>query len=118
RRALLLQAKKVKRVPVKPDNANQWHLYEKWPPFTYAARSGALQGKSRSIKEPDMYDAAKYLLIGAGSHNLHYDDWPLCWHWPDVCLHHTAQPTTPEISRYKCFAGELMGFLLGNGGKV
>lgn len=67
KRALLLQAKKVDSVPARPDNENQWHLYEKWPRFTYAARSGGLKGKTRHVNEPDMYDAAKYLLIGQGS---------------------------------------------------
>ncbi len=29
-RALLLQAKKVKEIPTKPDNPNQYHLYSQW----------------------------------------------------------------------------------------
>lgn len=125
RRALLLQAKKVKGIPAKLDHQNQWHLYERWPQFTYAARSGALKGKTRHITEPDMYDAAKYLLIEADPAACHWHpmccvDWPihLLGYWPHLCRHHTAQPTKPEISRYRCFAGELLEFLAGNAGKI
>ena len=125
KRALLLQAKKTDSIPVIPDNKNQWHLYEQWPGFTYAPRSGGLTGKPRHIKEPDMYEAAKYLLIDNGSYarGRHYICCIGCqfhWHrrWPDICFQHTAQPTTPKISRYRCFAGELVEFLAGNAGKV
>lgn len=125
RRALLLQAKKADSIPTIPDNPNQWHLYEQWPRFTYAARSGGLTGKARHIKEPDMYDAAKYLLIGTDVAALYWHrmccvDWSLHWHhhWPGSCIHHTAQPTKPEISRYRCFVGELVEFLVGNAGKI
>lgn len=122
RRALLLQAKKADCIPATPDNQNQWHLYEQWPRFTYALRSGGLTGKSRRIKEPDMYDATKYLLIGTDqiTSNKYCEEWPFYWPflWPEPSIHHTAQPTKPEISRYKCFAGELLDFLVGNAGKV
>ncbi|MHB8679671.1 MAG: hypothetical protein ACYC7G_08055 [Rudaea sp.] len=124
RRALLLQAKKD-RIPATPDNPNQWHLYERWPQFTYTARSGRLKGKKRHIREPDMYDAAKYLVISAyatahHSHGTCCVDWPFFWlyHGPEIYSHHTAQPTKPEISRYRCFVGELLEFLVGNAGKV
>jgi len=120
RRALLLQAKKADSIPATPDNPNQWHLYEKWPPFTYAARSGKLTGKPRHIKEPDMYDAAKYLLIGSGTSPMHCAA-GLPSHWlchMGIGPHHTAQPTKPAISRYSCFFCELLNFLVGNGGKV
>lgn len=124
KRALLLQAKKADSIPAVPDNKNQWHLYEQWPLFTYAARSGGLTGKKRHIKEPDMYDAAKYLLICTNP----VAPWqapPCCitwpyyglYHWPLKCAISTAQPTKPEIGRYQCFAHELVGFLIGNAGK-
>ena len=125
RRALLLQAKKADSIPATPDNQNQWHLYEQWPQFTYSPRSGRLTGKSRHIKEPDMYDAAKYLLIGTDAAARHWHrmccvGWPFhrFYHWPEICVHQTAQPTKPEISRYRCFIGELVEFLAGNAGKV
>ncbi len=125
RRALLLQAKKAGGIPATPDNKNQWHLYEQWPRFEYARRSGGLTGKPRHIKEPDMYEAAKYLLIGTKSsayccNRLCCIDrllGPFC-RLREVCVHHTAQPTSPELGRYRCFTGELTGFLLGNAGKV
>jgi hypothetical protein len=125
RRALLLQAKKANSIPAVPDNKNQWHLYEQWPRFSYAARSGRLKGRVRHVKEPDMYEAAKYLLIGQGSAAcLCYcplgDPWPFCssHQWRMSCVHHSAQPTTPAISRYRCFSGELIAFLAGDAGKV
>jgi hypothetical protein len=125
RRALLLQAKKVNRVPKKPDNDNQWYLYERWPAFKYELRSGGLTGKSRHINEPDMYEAAKYLLIGNGSfaspwHCTCCMGCPFHWHHPRLksCFHYTAQPTKPEISRYRCFVDELVSFIAGNAGKV
>lgn len=122
RRALLLQVKKVAGIPAVPDNENQWHLYEKWPAFTYASRSGGLAGKGRRISEPDMYDAAKYLLIGADGccQQNSCCDGAMWWrgYWPDVFAHYTAQPTRPNIGRYRVFAIELVDFLIGNAGKA
>lgn len=122
RRALLLQAKKVDGIPTTPDNKNQWHLYEQWPRFTYASRSGDLTGRSRRIKEPDMYDAAKYLLINSSAAaRYHFEiEGPCYWYhgWPEVCMPLTAQPTKPEISRYRCFLNEIVEFLAGNAGKA
>lgn len=124
-RALLLQAKKLSSRKAKPDNENQWHLYEQWPEFTYAKRSGKLTGQVRHINEPDMYDAAKYLFLSQGSclHGGAFKrcrDWRLCDYlgWPDSCYYQTAQPTKPEISRFRCFADELIEFLNGNAGKI
>lgn len=123
-RALLLQAKKTKHMPATPDNANQWFLYEQWPSFTYSPKYKGLAGKTRHIREPDMYDAAKYLLIGS---NPALSQWVKtacgCFfhcdcYGPAVLSHHTAQPTKPNISRYKRFADELVQFLMGNAGKV
>jgi hypothetical protein len=110
RRALLLQAKKASKVPTVPDNQNQWHLYAKWPQFTYAARSGALTGQQRYIFEPDMYDAAKYMLIGDAAVKL--------GHRPIPCHgNYTAQPTQPNISRYRCLHRDLVSLIAGNEGK-
>lgn len=126
RHALLLQAKKVDSVPAIPDNGNQWYLYDQWPEFTYAKNSGFLTGLKRRVKEPDMYDAAKYLLIGPCAAA---NSWPrtrcigrpcsLFYKYrPDICGHYTAHPTKPKISRYMCFAEEVVDFLVGNAGKV
>lgn len=121
RRALLFQAKKVEKIPYNPDKINQWHLYELWPAFNYANGSGNLNGKRRHIKEMDMYDAAKYLLILRG------DSFPCCYNdfclsWPFCCLEYrtvyTAQPTRYLLSRYRCFTRELIDFLSGNAGKI
>lgn len=115
RRALLMQAKKTARIPTIPDNKNQWHLYERWPEFTYAARSGKLTGKKRHIVEPDMYDGAKYLLLNTGSTpTTHF--WP--YYFQSNLAHSTAQPTQPAIGRYRALLLELVDFITGNGGKI
>lgn len=114
RNALLLQAKKASSVPTKPDNPNQWHLYAKWPQFEYMRGSGALAGQRRYIVEPDMYDAAKYMLIGTSPLRSSHS-------W----LHHRlrsngsciAQPTQPQISRYRCAHCEITEMIVGNAGK-
>lgn len=115
RRALLFQAKKVGKIPTAPDKINQWHLYERWPAFNYANGSGNLKGKRRHIKEMDMYDAAKYLLILKG------DSFPCCYNAfcfsrSFCCLKYravyTAQPTRYLLSRYRCFTRELIDFFL------
>lgn len=122
RRALLLQAKKAKSIPAVPDNENQWHLYERWPEFTYASKSVELTGKIRHIKEPDMYDAAKYWLLGSERHChphiLHTCLMSIFYNYPDVFGHYTAQPTRPDISRYRLFASEILDLLIGNAGKT
>jgi|SRR5690625_3726332 len=123
RRALMLQAKKTKNIPTTPDNKNQWHIYEKWPMFTYAKRSGTLTGQVRHIQEPDMYDAAKYLLIGT-NHNAQPVFIPYCclfpWkpYLPAIHNLYTAHPTMTNISRYRSFSAELFQFLIGNAGKI
>ena len=122
RQALLLQAKKTDRIESIPDNNNQWHLYEQWPRFSYAERSGKLTGKKRHIKEPDMYDAAKYLMLHTGNHPSPRSSTDnclqLCCLWHPFLGHYTAQPTPQRLSRLKCFICELVAFIAGNGGKA
>lgn len=124
-RALLLQAKKTTHIPATPDNGNQWHLYEKWPAFVYAARSGGLNGKPRRIQEPDMYDGAKYLFIETNSrlprrHCMSCVDYPFFRDrsYSERCCYQTAHATKPDVSRYRCLINELVEYLLGNAGKV
>jgi len=116
RRALLLQVKKVKDIFKHPDNLNQWRLYADWPSFHYACPP--LKGKHRYITEPDMYDAAKYMLIVASSPN-----YGLCNYIPirspaSCCNAVTAQPIWSPIGRYQCFVNEIMGLIVGNTGKT
>ena len=118
RRALLLQAKKASRIPTKPDNANQHHLYANWPSFKYVRSGPELNGKSRHIKGPNLYSGAKYFLIG--------DD-PVkgCCHHPilhllcphDDCQLWLAEPSHPDLSVYRCFYLELLDFIIGNTGR-
>jgi hypothetical protein len=124
--ALMLQAKKIARLPATPDNVNQWYLYQAWPRFKYTRGvSPKRRQRSRIISEPDMYDAAKFLLIGGpdtGSRmpcasRFHWGHLHYC-RIADVYCHYTAQPTTPALSRYRCFACELLEFIAGNAGKI
>jgi hypothetical protein len=120
RRALLLQAKKYKRLPATPDNKNQHHLYSQWPTFEYVRSTNKLNGKKRHITGSDLYNAAKYLLIGPN---------PPCCCFPWCEWHHyknlhyyrhgalTAQPSQPELSHYRCFMHEMIEFIMGDAGK-
>lgn len=125
-RAMLLQAKKTLNIPATPDNDNQWFLYQQWPKFCYASRSGSLNGKTRHIREPDMYDAAKYLLISNTPVNCPYCGnriWCSCLLMEGFCCNFkvgnylTAHPTKDNLSRYRFFLDELVHFILGNAGK-
>jgi hypothetical protein len=120
RSAFLFQAKKFNKLPAKPNNYNQHHLYANWPLFEYIRSSSVLNGKNRHITGPDLYNATKYLLI---------DEDPKCClesafchiynfkrHWHHHCVL-TAQPSYPEISQYRCFVEELTDFILGDAGK-
>jgi len=123
RRALLLQAKKIHHLPAKPDNKNQHHLYARWPSFEYVRSTAALNGKKRHVTGLDIYNAAKYLLIGRDS--LCCMNFPHC-----LCLYYfythsacencvlTALPSEPKVSHYYCFIHELINFLLGDAGKT
>lgn len=79
----------------------------------------------RHINEPDIYDGAKYLLIctGAGTPGLYQMccggcPFCLCDDWSSAFTYLTAQPTKPHFSQYRCFLGELVGFLAGVAGKT
>lgn len=125
-RAMLLQAKKTSKILTTPGNDNQWFLYQQWPKFRYKSRSGSLYGKTRYIKEPDMYDAAKYLLIHNTPVSFPYCDnriWCSCLLIEGFCCNFkgrnylTAHPTKDHLSRYRSFLDELVHFILGNAGK-
>ena len=124
RRAMLIQAKKFKRLPISSVDQNQHHLYAQWPEFEYV-RSGDLNGKIRHIRGIDLYNGSKYLLIGpknicafcapccssnkcmAASHSI-----PISCH----CVL-TAQPTEPDLSHYRCVLNDVFDFILGDAGK-
>lgn len=124
RRAILLQAKKDTKLNPKPDNKNQHHLYAKWPQFEYVRSGPELTGRKRCITGLDLYNAAKYLLIG--SDPLCFCEFPhyLCCDYmhPFLGDHDhlllTAQPSQPELSHYRCFFQELLEFILGDAGKT
>ncbi len=118
RRAMLLQAKMVTHLPATPDNSNQHHLYTNWPTFEYVRSTRALNGKKRHVTGLDLYDASRYLLIS--DQRFRYPCCLQCWHifTPQYCCANTASPTAPELSHYRCFAMELVEFLLGDSGKA
>lgn len=120
RRALLLQAKKAKSFPVKPDSLNQQHLYSKWPTFKYVRAGPTLNGKRRHITGNDVYNGAKYLLINNGNRNTGISflvESCLFFHrqiFPEIL---TAQPYQPVLKHYDCFLREVVAFILGDAGK-
>lgn len=72
-----------------------------------------------------MYEAAKYLLIASDPaarcwNQMWHVDWPYHQfpHRLGVFSHYTAHPTNPELSRYRCFASELIEFLIDDAGKA
>lgn len=120
-RAMLLQAKKVDRIPTLPDNKNQHHLYANWPIFEYTRASRHLNGKRRHLQGPDLYNAAKYLLISTENTDQ-CEECHTCseiFHDRYFCCHQllTAHPSLPLLSHYYCFAIDLLNFILGTSGK-
>lgn len=123
RRAMLLQAKKTKKLPARPDNKNQYHLYADWPRFEYVQSTPRLNGQRRHIRGFDVHNAAKFLLISDGS-----SSWPGCGTMLSsvcrlLCLDYhcqtvTAHPTKPHLTHHRCFAMDLLEFILGDSGKT
>lgn len=123
RRAILLQAKKAKKIPTKPDNDNQYHLYSTWPSFEYSLATSSLKGQRRHITGTDLCDASKYLIISESANGLSGRASPCsCTFIPGSpnpnCLSVTAHPSLPLLSHYACFVGDVFGFVIGNTGKV
>lgn len=117
RRALLLQAKKTSSLPATPDNKNQHHLYANWPSFKYVRSGPKLNGKKRHITGPDLYSAAKYLLIFDPIYSLGVSASCIPSIHRGGCIAATAAPSSPKLSNYRCFSAELTDFLLGDSGK-
>lgn len=146
RRAMLLQAKKIKNGTSQPSNKAQNNLYTYWPEFEYV-KSGALNGQKRHIVGLDIHSACKYLLIQTNSIHSEiccnildyfFDIAGYCRDiniHEDICgFHHdllkacccssfqftcsfTAQPTQP-LSYYRNLVIELTSFILGDTGKT
>lgn len=104
RRALLLQAKKTRQVPTKPDNENQHHLYAYQPRFEYTNLKNSTIDMHRHITGPDIYDGCKYVLFNSRPTSGE----PLAW---------TAHPSLPELTHYETFEDDLINFILGYSGK-
>lgn len=121
-RALLLQAKKVnkRRDFIKPDNYNQWKLYNAWPEFEYSRSGQALNGKKRHINFNDIYTGTRYLLLS---------DYPRSYYprqlylrlarYPHLSygLSLLADPTRPELTHHDLLCMVLYDFILGRLGK-
>lgn len=113
RLALLLQAKKSainSIVNIEPDNADQWDLYATWPEFEYVKNS-KLRNQKRYIncvKEPDIFDGAKYLFI---------NKFRKIYQYPFHLSDYVANATKP-LSKFKPFYCEVFDFITGNSGKV
>jgi len=125
RRAMLIQAKKFKKLPVLSVDQNQHHLYAQWPEFEYV-RSGNLSGEKRHIQGIDLYNGSKYLLIGPKDVCAFCS--PCCSSKKCIAAFHsfpischcvlTAQPSEPELSHYRCVLNEVFDFILGDAGKT
>ncbi len=118
RSALLLQAKRESGLPATPDNANQLYLYEYWPEFEYHKSGPVLTGKKRAVTGPDLYNAAKYLVLGNDPSKLLLVD-PCCCFYPFHCGINavTAQPISPSLGHHECFLFELIRFIFHDAGK-
>ncbi|GAB7079137.1 hypothetical protein JCM14635_08100 [Megalodesulfovibrio paquesii] len=120
RRAMLLQAKKTATLPAKPDNKNQYHLYAQWPRFEYVRSTPHLNGETRHVRGPDLYDAAKYLLLCGDTH----PEFPcccapgFCYLMRGYCYAMTAHPTEPHLTHHRCFARDVLEFIMGDSGKT
>lgn len=126
-RAILLQAKKVNGDIgfTRPDNNNQWKLYNAWPEFEYSRSGQALNGEKRRINFNNIYTGTRYLLL---SDCLH-DSCPHCSYSRLICsklLRHPflsyggiclADPTQPELTHHDLFCTVLYDFILGRLGK-
>lgn len=119
RRAMLLQAKKIKGIPCDPDNKEQHHLYANWPTFKYTTPKD-LKGKKRHITGLDIYEAAQYLLIAQGNaceitgrKTCH----PFCVCGRCPLSIYLAFPTPGKLSHYRCFVSEFVELILGDAGK-
>lgn len=120
RRALLLQVKKINKLPFKPDNETQHRLYFEWPMFEYTRSGHKLNGKKRHITGKNIHNATQFLLVLKDftnkdlllkclrSCNFHSNERKCLW---------VAQPTFPVISNYRCFYQELVDFIIGDAGK-
>lgn len=118
--ALLLQAKKVSKIPAKPDNKNQLHLYLNWPAFEYV-RSPGLNGLRRQISGPNYYSGARYLVLrGQGGSKaftqLNCANNRTCLSCPGFSAA-TAKPQTPYLTNHNCFSGDIYGMLFGTEGR-
>ncbi|MDR1722722.1 MAG: hypothetical protein LBR84_02130 [Tannerella sp.] len=114
RRAMLLQAKKIKPSWNNiPDNPDQHTLYHQWPRFEYT-RLTALKGQFRHITRQDIYMGTKFLLLSDTQSCSGCINRFNCVTAPG-CL--TALPTKPQVNGYRCFADELTHFILGLAGK-
>ena len=113
RLALLLQAKKSpinSTANIEPDNADQWDLYATWPEFEYVKNS-KLRNQKRyinCIKELDIFDGVKYLLINECRRFYRY---------PFYLSDYVANATKP-LSKFKPFYCEIFDFITGNSGKI
>lgn len=100
--ALLMQAKKVDRIPytVSSFDAHQLELYEKWPKFTLE-RAGVLNGKEIDIHPKTLNTGAQYLLF----QTPYKSETKVCCAYPDKELSLEKKLSDQIIDLMKFFAG-------------
>ncbi|MBD3619111.1 MAG: hypothetical protein HUJ28_06550 [Chromatiales bacterium] len=118
RRALLLQAKKTKGFSLDPGNRNQLYLYSDWPTFEYVRSTASLNGKERHIRGVNLSSATQYLLIPEMDvYAKKFPEWRCYPDWNIQVPVLVAQASLDGLINSRCFASELIEFILGNAGK-
>lgn len=100
--ALLMQAKKIDKVPyvVSSIDAHQLKLYEEWPRFTLE-RAGILSGKEIDIQPKTLNTGAQYLLFQAP----YKSEKKVCCAYPDKELVLEKKLSDQIIDLMKFFTG-------------
>lgn len=100
--ALLMQAKKVQKVPYKISSAeaHQLKLYEEWPKFKLV-RAGALTGKEIDVQPKTLNTGAQYLLF----QSPYKDEKKVCCAYPDKELFLEKKLSDQIVDLMKFFTG-------------
>ena len=100
--ALLIQAKKVHKVPYKVSSAetHQLKLYEEWPKFRLV-RAGVLTGKEIDIQPKTLNTGAQYLLF----QSPYKDEKKVCCAYPDKELFSEKKLSDQIVDLMKFFTG-------------
>jgi hypothetical protein len=121
--AKLFQAKMFSERKFSFSNEHQHYLYSFWPQFEYI-RSGRLNGLTRKITGPNLYNGTQYLFLPKDNKHMHrlhhwchlhcHEIFPLCFDEP-CCL--ISMPYENEVCIHSCFVRDLYNFIFQNSGR-